>query len=188
MSLPHILLGMLREPMTGYDVKKAFNEGARHFWSAELSQIYPTLQKMRARGWLRSRLEPSAKGPPRRVYRRTKKGTEALRDWLLSDPVMGTERFAYLGQLVYLGELDDLEATGRFLTELRERLGTFLRLVESAQAELRRGRSNVADDLDSTQFHELLAITVGVHSLRAKVAACDECLELLRARRAKETT
>ena len=50
MSLEHILLGMQREPSTGYELGKKFSEGARHFWFAELSQIYPTLKRMRDRG------------------------------------------------------------------------------------------------------------------------------------------
>ncbi|MYK68861.1 MAG: PadR family transcriptional regulator, partial [Gammaproteobacteria bacterium] len=44
MSLDHILLGLLRDPATGYDLKSAFSERIRHFWSAELSQIYPALK------------------------------------------------------------------------------------------------------------------------------------------------
>ena len=54
MSLDHILLGLLREPATGYDLGNAFSENVRHFWSAELSQIYPTLKRLEQRGMLRS--------------------------------------------------------------------------------------------------------------------------------------
>ena len=52
MSLNHILLGMLKEPGSGYDLGKRFSEGPIHFWSAELSQIYPALRRMTERGWL----------------------------------------------------------------------------------------------------------------------------------------
>jgi len=79
MSLDHILLGLLREPASGYDLKDAFNETVAHFWSAELSQIYPTLKRLEERGLLRSRREPSPKGPDRRVYRLTGEGREELR-------------------------------------------------------------------------------------------------------------
>src|SRR5262245_50207413 len=106
MSLDHILLGMLREPASGYDIKTAFDQGARYFWSAELSQIYPSLQKMERAGWLKSHREPSPKGPERRIYRRTAKGADELRRWLISGPAMGTERFAYIAQLIYFGEVD----------------------------------------------------------------------------------
>ena len=50
MSLDHILLGLLREPATGYDLGNAFSENVRHFWSAELSQIYPALKRLEQRG------------------------------------------------------------------------------------------------------------------------------------------
>ena len=37
MSLEHILLGLLREPASGYDLKAIFDERIQHFWAAELS-------------------------------------------------------------------------------------------------------------------------------------------------------
>jgi len=52
MSLRHIMLGMLREPHSGYDLKKGFDRSLRNFWRAELSQIYPLLQKMDDEGLL----------------------------------------------------------------------------------------------------------------------------------------
>jgi DNA-binding PadR family transcriptional regulator len=181
MSLEHILLGMLRRPASGYHLKAEFDAGARHFWSAELSQIYPTLQRMEERGWLTSRREPSPAGPERRVYRRTAAGKLALREWLRAGPAVGAERFAYLGQLINLGELADPAATAEFLTQLRDRLGGTARLLEGAEAEL-RGRPGGAAGLDDHAFHGLLCLRVGILSLRAKVEACDEGIALVRAR------
>ena len=135
MSLDHILLGMLRTPASGYDVKRGFSEGTRHFWSAELSQIYPALKKLEERGWLASRLQPPAKGPPRRVYHRTAEGLAELIRWLSSGPRMGTERFAYLAQLCFMHEIDDLEATSDFMLELRSRLIGFLALLQQAESD-----------------------------------------------------
>ena len=66
LSLPHILLGLLREPASGYDLKAEFEKMIRHYWSAELSQIYPTLKRMEGQGWLASATEPSDRGPDRR--------------------------------------------------------------------------------------------------------------------------
>jgi DNA-binding PadR family transcriptional regulator len=188
MSLQHILLGMLQKPASGYDLKAQFQDGARHFWSAELSQIYPTLQKMQEKGWLKSRRQKSEKGPDRRVYKRTRAGTAELVRWLRAGPVMGTERFAYIAQLVYAGELADLAATQRFLEKLRERLRDFARLLESAEDELRQSHPDFPDDLSDEDLHGLLALRIGIRSLNAKVAACDEALELLRHRLSKVPT
>ncbi len=114
MSLDHILFGLLREPATGYDLKNAFSENARHFWSAELSQIYPTFKRLEGQGMLRNRLEPSPKGPKRRVYSRTEKGRAELLQWLLRGPVVGTERSAYLAQLYFMdADAPDVDPSAR---------------------------------------------------------------------------
>ena len=177
MSLDHILLGMLGTPSSGYDIKRGFSEGARHFWSAELSQIYPALKALEKRGWLESRLEPPAKGPPRRVYRRTTQGRAELIRWLGEGPQMGAERFAYLGQLCFMHELDDLQATGDFMLELRSRLGAFLALLQQAESDLAGTDGARLDTLNAEDFHVYLAVRMGVRSLRAKVDWCDEALE-----------
>ena len=183
MSLDHILLGMLGSPASGYDIKRGFSEGARHFWSAELSQIYPALKALEKRGWLTSRLEPPAKGPPRRVYRRTPQGRAELIRWLGEGPRMGTERFAYLGQLCFMHELDDLQATGDFMLELRSRLGAFLALLQQAESDLAGTDGARLDTLNAEDFHVYLAVRMGVRSLRAKVDWCDEALEHIEHRR-----
>lgn len=185
MSLEHILLGMLHESSSGYDIKREFSEGARHFWSAELSQIYPTLKRLESRGWLKSRMKPSAKGPPRRVYRRTAEGRRELLVWLREGPQMGTERFAYLAQLVFMGELEDLEATSHFMVCLRGRLSDFLSMLVQVESELAGKRGESVDSLSAENFHEYLAIRMGVHSLRAKVRWCDESLERIQERRVR---
>jgi DNA-binding PadR family transcriptional regulator len=182
MNLEHILLGMLREPATGYSLRQEFEQGARHFWSAELSQIYPALQKMEHRGWLASRDEPSPVGPSRRVYRRTAAGTRALVAWLRSPPAVGAERFAYLGQLIYMGELDDLPHTAAFLSQLRERLAGTLEFLKQVTAPLETQFKADATALSSIDFHELLALRMGILSLTAKVRWCDESLEMIDAR------
>ena len=183
MSLDHILLGMLGTPASGYDVKRGFSEGTRHFWSAELSQIYPALKKLEERGWLKSRLEPPAKGPRRRVYDRTAEGRAELIRWLSGGPQMGTERFAYVGQLCFMHEIDDLEATSDFMLELRSRLGEFLALLQQAEWESAGMDGARLDTLNAEDFHVYLAVRMGVRSLRAKVDWCDEALECIERRR-----
>jgi len=187
MSLEHILLGMLREPATGYELKTAFNEGERYFWSAELSQIYPALQKMERQGWLQSRREPSEKGPERRVYRRTTKGAQELKQWLVSGPIKGTERFAYIAQLIFLGEIGDLRQSKTFLTQLREHLSSFHEFLSSATKQVRQSHKDFPHDLNEVELHEYISLRIGVRSLKAKVAACDEGLELIATRMRQET-
>ena len=184
MSLEHILLGMLRTACSGYDLKQEFEQGARHFWSAELSQIYPTLKRMESKGWLESRLEPSPRGPDRRVYERTTAGRGELHDWLRSGPAIGNERFAYIGQIIFMGELDDLDVTLEFLQQLREELEAVLRLLSGALTEASAEAQKREPGVE--EFHERLSLGMGVKSLQAKVDWCDESILLVEERIRKQ--
>jgi PadR family transcriptional regulator, regulatory protein AphA len=185
MSLKHILLGMLREPASGYDLRRQFDQGARHFWSANLNQIYPTLERMELGKWLRSKKEPSLSGPPKRIYTRTATGKRELLKWVHADPIMGKERFAYLGQLIFMGELDDLDRTEKFFQLLRSMLSETLELLKAPNVPLTQAFDADPTCLPTTTFHEFLAIRMGVRAIGAKVDWCEECLEMIQLRRTK---
>ena len=53
MSLKHAILGFLSfKPLSGYDLKKAFDNAVRHGGPANQSQIYRTLTQMTKEGLL----------------------------------------------------------------------------------------------------------------------------------------
>ena len=176
MSLDHILLGLLREPATGYDLKNAFSEHARHFWSAELSQIYPTLKRLEQRGLLRSRVEPSPKGPNRKVYSLTDGGREELLRWLHTDPAVGTERFAYLAQLYFMDAIGDIHETRAFMTTLRERLVQWLAQLQAVERDVTTTYGSAPERYSDGGFHRFAALRMGIHSIGSKVAWCDETI------------
>jgi PadR family transcriptional regulator AphA len=197
-SLDHILLGMLREPASGYDLKQEFERSVRHFWFAELSQIYPALKKLEERGLLSSERVPSSRGPDRRVFETTGEGSEELETWLRSDPIIPTDRVTYLAQLFFMGELKDLSATERFMERLRGAMATRLTVLTAIESEW-MGAIGVADEAlvadggaldeieDDRVFHMYTTLRMGIHSLRSRVEWCDETLDAIRARRARES-
>ena len=175
MSLDHILLGLLRDPATGYDLKSAFSERIRHFWSAELSQIYPTLKRLEERRMLESRVEPSPRGPNRKVYSLTDTGREELERWLRGGPAVGTERFAYLAQLYFMDAVGDLGETRAFMTELRDHLARWLAQLESLEQEVTAVHGD-PERFGDAGFHRFATLRMGIHSIGSKVAWCDETL------------
>jgi PadR family transcriptional regulator AphA len=181
-SLEPLLLGLLRDPATGYDLRRAFEEGPAHFWSARLSQIYPALRAMERRGWLACRAEPPARGPSRRVYRRTAAGTRALRRWLLGPPRLEMERLAWAGQLAFLAELDAPGRTLRFLRALRAEFEASRRRFAAGVRELGRAQRGAPSRWDPDAFHELLCLRVAEGSLEGRIAGCDAAAALVRAR------
>ena len=82
--LKYAILGLLRrKPLTGYGIKKRFEESLTFCWHAEHSQIYPELKKMEDRGLVKSRQEIQTSRPNRRVFEIT---DAALKTWLRTPP------------------------------------------------------------------------------------------------------
>lgn len=183
MSLDHILLGLLREPASGYDLKRQFQASVANFWPARLSQIYPTLQRLERKGHLRSRRALSGKGPPRRVYSLTKSGRAELRRWLRREPQRGTERFGYLGQLAFMDELGDSAATEAFVRTLRDQMAEWLGRLQAIERGI-ESECGPWSEVDEETFHAWITLRAGMHTVAARVRWLDETLERLEARAA----
>lgn len=186
MSLKYILLGMLHKPQSGYDIKKDFEKSLKFFWRAELSQIYPLLQKMEKDGLVASKPGASEIGPPRRVYRRTASGRRELQSWLLSGPAVGTERIAYLAQTFFLADLEDDDRAIEFFQELRDFLADRLEMLSETENEWRRCDPRYPDDLPDADFYPQLVLEMGLTRIRANVDWCDRAIKRIRARRQKQ--
>lgn len=111
MALEHAILGFLsREPMTGYDLKtRCFDEAAGHVWKADQAQVYRTLDQLKARSLVTSRLVPQRGKPDRRVYSITARGRQALAEWLSSPEPPGQLRDPFLLHLFFAPDLPDAE-------------------------------------------------------------------------------
>ena len=183
MSLRHILLGMLREPLSGYDLRKRFDQSLKNFWRAELSQIYPQLKKMESEGLLTSKRMASDIGPQRRVYRRSSKGRKELVSWLKGGPTVGEERIGYLAQVFFLANLEDDDKTLSFMRQLRGYMAQRLEHLESIEAEWRQNDPRYPDDLPDVEFYPQLTLAMGLRKYRANIDWCDEAIARIEKRR-----
>lgn len=186
MSLDYILLGILRKPGTGYDIKAAFDEVFNHFWQAQQSQIYRTLKRLEDEGSLASRTEPSDRGPDRRVYAITPRGRERLREWLSGEPVVGEDRHTFLAQVFFLDELGDMEASLAFMKRLRERLAERRDTLEGIDAYWREHDPDYPDRLDDADFHAALTLDLGLMKTRAQVEWAEKSIRRLEERLEKK--
>lgn len=182
MALEHILLGMLRSPASGYDLKAEFAASISHFWAAELSQIYPMLQRLEKRGLLISKTELSDRGPPRKVYSLTKAGRAELRAWLRRPPKINTERNEWLAQLWFMDELGDTDRALTFLAALRGELALELATLEQIEAQWRGEDPRYPDRLPDNEFFLQLTLASGLKKGRARIEWADECIARLKAR------
>ena len=83
MSLDYAILGFLNyAPLSGYDLKKVFDNSVQHFWPADQSQIYRTLTRLTERGLAEMDVIEQTERPDRKVYHITQAGRDELLQWL----------------------------------------------------------------------------------------------------------
>ncbi|MBE9138481.1 PadR family transcriptional regulator [Nodosilinea sp. LEGE 07088] len=82
MALSHTILAVLsREPLSGYDIGKRFEESVSCYWQASQQQIYRELGKMEHQGWVTYKTLPQAGKPDKKIYSITDAGKAELTRW-----------------------------------------------------------------------------------------------------------
>jgi DNA-binding PadR family transcriptional regulator len=189
MSLEHILLGALREPASGYDIKAQFDGVFSHFWPAELSQIYRTLRRLEEDGLLRSRQVASDRGPDRRVYQTTAKGRARLKQWLLAGPQLSDERHVFCAQTYFLDALgDDDDARIAFMRRLRDEFGARVATLEAIEAGWRAEDARYPDALPMPELVQQFTLALGLQKYGVIKRWAEQCLERLESRMPQEVT
>lgn len=83
MSLRYALLALLTaQPMTGYDLAKAFHSSVGHVWHAPDSQIYPQLKRMEGEGLIAGTTVAWGPRGTKTQYDITEAGLTAFRQWM----------------------------------------------------------------------------------------------------------
>lgn len=81
--LKYAILGLIsREPMSGYDIMKSFEEDISKFWEAKHSQIYPELSRLQDEGLVDYTVTIQGAKLEKKIYTITDAGMEDLKCWL----------------------------------------------------------------------------------------------------------
>jgi PadR family transcriptional regulator, regulatory protein PadR len=78
------VLAQSNEPLYGYQIAKRLELRADGALSGKQSALYPVLRNLSAAGLLKSEVEPSVSGPPRRYYRITPLGRAVVAEWTIT--------------------------------------------------------------------------------------------------------
>ncbi|AVK64068.1 PadR family transcriptional regulator [Lactobacillus sp. CBA3606] len=82
-KLQFIILGLLnQQPLTGYDLTKAFDHEIGEFWQAQHSQIYPQLKRLETQGAITHEITISGEKLEKKLYHITPTGLAWLREWI----------------------------------------------------------------------------------------------------------
>ena len=110
MSLKHAILGFLSfKSLSGYDLKKAFDQSVQHFWPANQSQIYRTLSGLKDEGLVEQEVIEREERLDMKICHITEAGREELHQWLATPLPHQDFREPFLIQIYFGSKLSDEE-------------------------------------------------------------------------------
>lgn len=155
MDIQSVLLGFLmRQSMTGYDLKKAFSISFAFFSGLSYGSIYPALKKMEKAGLITKQVEIQDGAPNRKVYTITEAGRTAFLNSLKSSLLPEQPKSAFLMRLFFFAHLSPKDRKWVALKHLGS--------IRKLQAELEGVQPEVAARADRFQY---LCFEFGLRSL-----------------------
>ena len=132
-----VVLGLLaEEPRSGYDLLKRAEGSVAHMWAPAKSQLYAVLPRLVDAGLATRRTVRQTARPDKQVYRLTRAGREAVREWLeAAQPKSWDE----LLLKVFFAELSSRDALLRQLDDYAEVQRAFLAEYEAITPATRYG-------------------------------------------------
>ena len=168
------VLGILSYgPMSGYDIKKFYEQYVAGFWSESFGQIYPILKRLAEEDLTTRSVQKQEGKPDRHIYALTKKGREELQRWLAEPTGRHIGRHETLLKLMFGKQIligDNIIQIQRF----RDRQLKELEEIEALKKDFEFQEVNDPN----TPFWEL-AISYGEHVNRAYITWAEEALARL---------
>ncbi len=178
MSLEYAILGFLAyKPLSGYDLKKKFDNSVQHFWSADQAQIYRTLARLAEQGLAEVEVVEQSQRPDRKVYHITPAGREELRLWLAGPVPSHDSRSASLVQIFFSGQLSDEQLLVKF-----EQIAGYSRAVLAAYQQIPPVIDSYAQEFANPResFCWHLTLELGIQSFQAQLAWAESVIERIR--------
>ncbi len=173
MSLKHAILGFLSyKPLSGYDLKKAFDKSVQHFWHANQSQIYRTLAQMTDEGLVEKEVVEREERLDMKIYDITEAGRAELHNWLAAPLPERETREPFLIQVFFGGKLSDEELLNLLHTERKAATEALLAYNAIYQASAQ----NSAPDPRAV-FFPLLTLEYGIEDNRALLTWLNSAIE-----------
>jgi PadR family transcriptional regulator, regulatory protein AphA len=178
MSLEYAILGFIQhKSLSGYDLKRVFDTSVRHFWQADQSQIYRTLNKLTHQGWAEMEVIEQSDRPDRKIYHITPAGREELRGWLSGPLPDEPYRSASLVQVFFSGQLSDKEILAKF-----EAAAAYFREMLARYEHVPGQLDELAQMVNSQRemFFGLLTLELGIRTMQAQLEWAESVIERIK--------
>ncbi|GIF17772.1 DNA-binding PadR family transcriptional regulator [Actinoplanes tereljensis] len=178
MALEHaILVSLLEQPGSGYELARRFERSIGRFWTATHQQIYRVLKRMETDGLVTGHEVGQDGRPDKRSYQVAEAGRAVLTEWL-REPVQPEAVRHDLAVKIRGAAFDDAAGRARLVDEVRRyRAGheeTLDRYLAGEQRDFPAG-----EDLDTGQRLQHVVLRGGIAYERMLLDWLDDVLETL---------
>jgi Predicted transcriptional regulators len=176
MSLKYALLGFLNyQSMTGYQLKKHFDESISNFWNASLSQIYPTLNQMCEQSLLTVEVIQQDSTPNAKVYHITNTGKDELLKWLTGPIEFEPMRSSLLVKLFFSSCITKDQVIS-LLVQTMSLAKKNLKLYQDSKNHFEKDHASEST-MKQEAFYWTLTVDYGIKNAEAIIAWCEGCVK-----------
>ncbi len=168
----YAVLGLLTyAPLSGYDIRRIYEQSLGNFWSESYGAIYPILKKLEEEGLATREVERGEGKPDRNVYTITDLGREEMHRWLAQPPEPIKERVELLLKLFHGWEVGPAVMIEHVRQARAEHEGLLQRYAHYDEAMTRQN--------EPPSSYWLMTVSCGQHFSKAYIEWCDETIAKL---------
>jgi DNA-binding PadR family transcriptional regulator len=177
MSLAYaILVSLICEPKSGYDLAKQFDGTVGFFWQATHQQIYRELTKLEQQSLIVAEAIAQDGRPDKKIFSVADAGLAHLKTWLLQSSEVATVKDEFLLK-IYAGYLIPEDAITKKIKHHRQLHQQQLEIYEAIE----RNFFSSPQDCPKESRFAYLTLRRGIKFEQGWLDWCDEALELLAA-------
>lgn len=180
MSLGYGILGFLNyEPMSGYDLVKAFEASLEFFWHAQNSHIYLELKKLEKKGYICGETVIQSERPNKRIFSITDLGREEFMNWLAKGSGEEVTHFknAFLVKVFFSGNMPPAQSAD-MLRKFKADCEAYLKKMASIPESM----ENYGSDMEAYQtIYWQFTVDFGYSYIKTCIEWAGRCIEKLEA-------
>ena len=174
-SLKYAILGLIiRNPISGYDIMKEFNEELVNFWSAKHSQIYPELKKLVGEGLVEYKVIITGTVLEKKLYSITEKGRADFLSWLIQiEPLEPTPKEVFRLRMYFANHIEKKQLKEMIQDQLDLRLQK-LNYLKQAMDDYQK-----VPALSDTAFGDYIVLDGAILREESSIQWLQNCLQHL---------
>jgi len=164
--IEYVVTGMvLREPLTGYDIKKEIESGIGNFYKSSYGNLYPALKRLTDKGYL-ALTEQTHVERLKKYYMATELGKAAFLEWLATPLDLNATSLtvSMLTKIFFFGELPE-DTRNRQLQEYESYAERVLNEYNKMQEQFKE----LVDNGNAKYYFELSTLFYGLQSTQGMI-------------------